>query len=433
LDPDEAEPLSAFDIDAANAEGQYMPKWGEDSDASLPHNEFTLSSLGFDIQSMSREEVLDDAKMFLSNASQSQSVLLDGATDNPGAKITNNGYDFSGSVRDGDIDKGLFVCAIGGLPLFTTANLSPTTASSGWLSFAEPVSHEHITLVYPERSSNDQRIEVICTRSQCHLGHYFGKGEGYCINASALNFISIDATSSNVWNKRSNPISWHTIMMETTEVLPSQKMLQQVILRNAVPIDICLGAGCFWHVEFALRRLPGIINTTVGYNGGMTTSPTYKDICTGGTNHAEVVMCKFDPAVLDPRVLIDCFLAMHDPTNIRSHGNRAKKTGQYRSCIFVSDKEMESIALSAINDCSKKLGKLLSTVVEYQTPKDSWIAETRHQRHDERKGNKTEDNLRTLAPTAWLMEYGRRSESIWGSSESIMVDDEDDGMARMMI
>ena len=108
-----------------------------------------------------KEEILSDVEKFLSSspttATTSQSVpssklvLLEGGTDTPHIKITNNGFDFSGSVKKEDIEKGLFVCAIGGLPLFTTADLSPTTASSGWLTFVNPVANDHVDLVYPEK------------------------------------------------------------------------------------------------------------------------------------------------------------------------------------------------------------------------------------------------------------------------------------------
>lgn len=436
LDPDESEPMSSFDIDAANEEGQYKPKWGdEDSSTTNTNNAYLLSSLGFDMKPMSREEILADVDEFLSQTTtSSRSVLLEGATDEPNIKITNNGFNFSGSVKEGDIEKGLFVCAIGGLPLFTTDDLSPTTASSGWMTFSRPVADDHIKFVHPEKDANDQRIEVICARTGCHLGHYFGKGEGYCINTSALNFIPYNRALANEWNDRTNPISWRKLVTSEGELPPTEITMRQSILNNIAMKKVSLGAGCFWHVEFALRRLPGLIDTAVGYSGGVTTSPSYKDVCSGNTNHAEVVICTFDPKVLDPSKLFDCFLAMHDPTSVRSHGKRAQKTGQYRSCIFVYDEEMKSIAKSSVIECRKQISKLLSTEIELLSESLFWLAEDRHQRHDERVKDKSEEDMMTLSLSQWLLQYGRRSASIWGSSETIVVDsDGDDGMARMMI
>lgn len=435
LDPDEAEPMSAFDIDAANEEGKYTPKWGLDYARDDKKDEYKLSSLGFDMEPMSNEAVLLEAEKFLSLNASSKSVLLEGATDKPNVKITNNGYDFSGSVRDGDVEKGLFVCVIGGLPLFTTADLSPTTASSGWLTFATPVADDHVSLVYPEKDSSDQRIEVICARSGCHLGHYFGKGEGFCINTSALNFIPCDKSLVSGWNVKSNPISWLQIEVSEEELIPTHKIMRRAILNNISIRELSLGAGCFWHVEYALRRLPGMIHTAVGYTGGIVSSPTYKDVCTGSTNHAEVVFCRFDPQILDSRKLLDCFLAMHDPTNVRSHGKRAQKTGQYRSCIFVYDKELELVATSAISDCTKQLAKQISTEIKYHSKESFYVAEDRHQRHDERVKSRCDKDLITLTLPQWLQVYSRRSTSVWGSSETIVEESDinDDGMARMMI
>ena len=137
---------------------------------------------------MSSEEILAEASR-LSSDTMTRQCLLEGATDPPGQKQTHNGYDFSGSVTN--VEPGVFCGAIGGLPLFTTSDLSPTTATSGWLSFARPISPDHVRLIQPESSDAvDQRVEVVCALTGCHLGHYFGPQEGYyCINASALNFV----------------------------------------------------------------------------------------------------------------------------------------------------------------------------------------------------------------------------------------------------
>ena len=190
-------------------------------------------------------------------------------------------------------------------------------------------------------------------------------------------------------------------------------------------------------MEFALRRLPGVIDTKVGYAGGTLTYPSYEDVCKKDTGHAEVVKVTFDSSVLNLRKLIDCFLAMHDPTIVRAHGERAVKTGQYRSCVFISDKEMEKIANDALTECRKQLAKILSTEVKPLPMEASfWLAEERHQLHDERVKKKVGNELITLNEIDWLFEYGRRSSSIWGSSETAPVefdDSEDDGMARMMI
>jgi methionine-S-sulfoxide reductase len=193
-------------------------------------------------------------------------------------------------------------------------------------------------------------------------------------------------------------------------------------------------------VEFALRRLVGIASTRVGFAGGhsninnpshVTTS--YEQVCQGHTGHAEVVRVDFLPTVLSPRTLFDCFLALHDPTKTRAHGKHAQGTGQYRSCIFVQDQELASIARQALDDCAAQLGKELSTelrLLSMASPITRYFGEAdeRHQRHDEKRllctiSSSTSihrsGGLSTLDPRSWLHEYGRRRPSVLGTAETL--------------
>lgn len=431
LDPDENEPLSAFDIDAANAEGQYRPKWGDpndNDDVSLQDDDSLLEPLsppGFSLKPLSSAQIKEEASLL--NDKWTRRVLLEGATDPPRRKITSNGYNFSGPSSQSDIERGVFFCAIGGLPLFSSTDLSPTTASSGWLSFSRPISDAHVVLVEPDAAAADQRIEVLCAKTKCHLGHYFGKQQGYCINASALNFVSLliaDAQLSNM--NVALPVSWRALESHTNDS-SSIQLLYNVCTEMAAFDEhtqtIVLAAGCFWSVEHALRRLPGVVCTETGYAGGITTSPTYKDVCENDTQHAEAVRVTFDPTILAPRILVDCFLALHDPTKVRAMGKYARGTGQYRSCIFVMNQEMEQVAREALEDCQRQLDKDLSTELRVMDPQlDSWFwkAEERHQRHDEKR---TKENLMvelaTLSVKEWLRLYGTRKASVWGSSMTV--------------
>mmetsp|Transcript_61884 Transcript_61884/g.182772 ORF Transcript_61884/g.182772 Transcript_61884/m.182772 type:complete len:680 (-) Transcript_61884:1375-3414(-) len=477
LDPDESEQNSAFDVDAANVEGLYRPKWGQTDDSSMNSEGFRLSSLGFGIDPMSHEEVLAEADVALSasstaesgNTIDARSVLLDGATDPPGIKRTNNGWSFSGPSRQDSIPRGIFVCAVGGLPLFSTTDLSPSTASSGWLSFSLPLGEDHVERVQPEADADDRRVEVVCARSRCHLGHYFGKGDGYCINASALNFIPAAATTSGGdvssrlledgrsqekgmdYNRNGHPsqvwpLSWHAL--EDNESLsPSIRTLRDALLPQPPRLkSAVLGAGCFWHVESALRRLPGVVGTSTGYAGGAVPSPSYEQVCKSPTGHAEVVRVEFDSDVLPPRVLMDCFLAMHDPTKVRAHGKHAAGTGQYRSCTFFACEEMAGVAAEALRECHFQLGKELSTELRLMPDECSggqwfWLAEDRHQKHDEKVGKVSRTNVNgnqiySISVQEWLREYGRRSASVLGNAETVQVaasEPGDDGMAMMMI
>lgn len=396
LDPDENEDMSAFNIDAANLEGQYKPRWGTSSEKVD-----TWSQLGFSLKPLSADEVESEARH---TTEWTRQVLLEGATDPPYVKETHNGHSFAGSVQN--LVPGVFVCVAGGLPLFTTQYLSPSTASSGWLSFSQPVSDDHIQLIYPDANSPDQRVEVVCAKSGCHLGHYFGKGNGYCINASVLNFV--EATGSSSMDvKILSPQSWVALEEST--------LLHATLKRLTRTSHVLLGAGCFWHVEFALRRIPGVVSTQVGYAGGSTPQPTYEQVCASDTGHAEVVHVEFDPAVLESRILFDSFLALHDPTKVRAHGKHAQGIGQYRSCIFVSDDDMKAAANAALEDCRLQLNKELSTDLHAAT--HFWPAEERHQRHDERRDPSVDRS--TLPVTEWLKEYGKRSQTILGSAATL--------------
>jgi peptide-methionine (S)-S-oxide reductase len=417
LDPDENEKISAFQIDAANLEGLYKPKWGDEN--RREDDLGPISTLGFSLRRMTSDEIEKDAEGLGEIA---KGVLLNGDTDPYGAKQTHNGYDFRGSVRQGDIEQGLFVCAIGNLPLFTTLDLTMSTVQSGWLSFLRPVSDDHVMLLYPEKDAPDQRIEVLCAKSGCHLGHYFGKGNGYCINASALNLIPSKRKSLDETCRVLPVVSWNTLQTNRLE-LSSARIVSEVMFSTTSTETLVFGAGCFWHIECALRRLPGVVSTLVGYAGGTTMAPTYEEVCHMETAHAEVVQVTFDPTVLDPRILVDCVLALHDPTKVRAHGKHAQGTGQYRSCVFITQDAMQSVVEAALLECQEQLKKELSTQVRRMDPRlESWFwpAEDRHQRHDEKRGGSGSAELSTLSVVDWLREYGKRTESTWGSSQTFV-------------
>ena len=109
-----------------------------------------------------------------------------------------------------------------------------------------------------------------------------------------------------------------------------------------------LGAGCFWCIEAVLEQVEGVKSVESGYTGGETDNPTYKDICTGRTGHAEVVRVTFDPSVLTYAELLDWFWRLHDPTTLNRQGN--DRGTQYRSAIFVHSDEQRKIAETSKRD-----------------------------------------------------------------------------------
>jgi peptide methionine sulfoxide reductase MsrB len=245
LDPDDEndEPMMSFDGET----NVYSPKWGispEGTNSTSYNNNnnilyaTNLSPLGYDISSLTKDQILTEAEYLSKENDYSRGVLLDGKTDPPNTKTTCNGYDFRGSAGQADIPSGIFLAAIGGLPLFASTDLAPTTSSSGWLSFSRPLAISHVIHIDPEHESTDRRIEVICAKSRCHLGHYFGPSEGYCINTSALRFIPVESEDdddllipSYVHPAASLPISGDPLTKSHCELIPSHRILKTILER----------------------------------------------------------------------------------------------------------------------------------------------------------------------------------------------------------
>jgi peptide-methionine (S)-S-oxide reductase len=143
-------------------------------------------------------------------------------------------------------------------------------------------------------------------------------------------------------------------------------------------------AGCFWGVEAAFRQVPGVVDTAVGYTGGSVPNPTYEDVCTDRTGHAEAVRVEFDPARVTYDRLLDVFWENHDPTTKNRQGPDVG--AQYRSAIFFHDAEQEKTA-SESKDRLEKSGRYRRPVVTEIVPaKEFWQAEEYHQRYLEKRG-----------------------------------------------
>jgi peptide-methionine (S)-S-oxide reductase len=141
-------------------------------------------------------------------------------------------------------------------------------------------------------------------------------------------------------------------------------------------------AGCFWGVEAAFRAVPGVVGTTVGYSGGTFPNPTYKDVCTGRTGHAEVVEVEFDPARVSYQDLLRVFWENHDPTTLNRQGPDVGT--QYRSAIFYHSPEQESEAKASRDAAQARFPRPIVTEIVPAT--DFWRAEEYHQQYLEKRG-----------------------------------------------
>ena len=144
------------------------------------------------------------------------------------------------------------------------------------------------------------------------------------------------------------------------------------------------GAGCFWGVEVAFRQVPGVKDALVGYLGGTLANPTYKDVCTGKTGHAEVVQVRYDPSEVNYDRLLDVFWENHNPTTLNRQGPDVG--AQYRSAVFYHTPEQKRAAEESKSRLEAS-GKLRRPVVTEITAASSFYpAEDYHQRYLEKRG-----------------------------------------------
>jgi peptide-methionine (S)-S-oxide reductase len=144
------------------------------------------------------------------------------------------------------------------------------------------------------------------------------------------------------------------------------------------------GAGCFWGVEVRFQQEPGVTETAVGYEGGKLDNPTYKDVCTDRTGHAEVVDVKFDPAKVSYQRLLDLFFELHDPTQLNRQG--PDWGAQYRSVVFFHSPEQEAAAKATIAGLTEQKVFKKPIVTQVVPAETFWRAEEYHQKYLEKRG-----------------------------------------------
>jgi peptide methionine sulfoxide reductase msrA/msrB len=263
---------------------------------------------------------------------------------------------FSGQYND-FWDLGLYVCAGCGAPLFRSE--TKYEHGTGWPSFTAPFEEENLEY-RDDYSLLAKRIEVRCASCGAHLGHVFDDGPGptflhYCVNSAALDFKPDAAAAARGPEKAAARTETATF-----------------------------AAGCFWGVEYKLGRLPGVAATVVGYTGGKTVNPTYEEVCTDKTGHAEAVQVTFDPARIGYADLVRHFFSIHDPTQVNRQG--PDRGTQYRSAIFYHGDAQKAAALEVMDELKRsgKYKKPLAT--ELVTASAFYRAEEYHQKYFEKHG-----------------------------------------------
>lgn len=263
-------------------------------------------------------------------------------------------------------EEGLYLDIVSGEVLFSSKHKFP--ASCGWPAFYQALERENI-IQLEDHSLGTVRIEVRSKNADSHLGHIFNDGPAptgmrYCINSASLRFVAFD-------DLEKQGLESYIDHFRPKKVEEIEEHL------------ITLGAGCFWGVEAILSKTPGILSAVSGYSGGDLENPTYEDICTGKTGHAEVVQVKFNKKTITLSQLINLFLRLHDPTTKDRQGY---DTGtQYRSAIFCHEESDIEIVTNELKKMDESDFYKDPIVTEVHLLERFYPAEEYHQDYYEKK------------------------------------------------
>lgn len=285
----------------------------------------------------------NDTTMYNNLNSNEKKIILLKATEAP----------YSGKYYK--FDKfGTYLCKQCNAPLYKSSD--KFDSSCGWPSFDDEIPDA----VIHQPDADGSRTEIICSKCGAHLGHVF-KGEGFtdknarhCVNSTSLNFVPVE--------------------------IQKPKNLERAIYCG----------GCFWGVEALMQKQDGVINTTVGYIGGITPNPTYKEVCSQTTGYAEAIEIFFNPDIVSYKTLTMLFFEIHDPTSLNRQGPDVGN--QYRSEIFYVNSTQKNIAQKLISILK---AKGLNVVTKLTPATEFYPAEDYHQNYYLKEGGAPYCHFRT--------------------------------------
>ncbi len=294
---------------------------------------------------------------------QEENVIIHKGTERP---FTGEYYNFHG--------KGTYVCKRCGTPLYRSE--AKFDSECGWPSFDDEIPGA----VRRSLDADGMRTEITCTKCGAHLGHVF-LGEGltlkntrHCVNSISLKFVPDPPAGA-----AAATASTTTAVSPATTSAPA---VQPVPPAKPAPETAIFAGGCFWGVEYYFQKAKGVLSTEVGYVGGHTEHPTYREVCTGTTGHAEAVRITYDPTQTTFEEIAKLFFEVHDPTQVNRQGPDVGL--QYRSAVFYQNEAQRATAVKLVGILR---AKGLNVVTEVTPAGTFWPAEDYHQQYYEKNGH----------------------------------------------
>lgn len=242
-------------------------------------------------------------------------------------------------------ERGTYLCRKCDAPLFRSS--AKFESGTGWPSFDDAIDGA----VRQVPDADGRRTEIVCAKCGAHLGHVFfnegltSKNVRHCVNSVSLGFLP-EAQAASLTEKA------------------------------------LFAGGCFWGVEYHFSKLKGVLSVRSGYTGGKTEDPSYKEVCTGKTGHAEAVEIEYDPAVVSYETLAKLFFEIHDPSQLNRQGPDIGT--QYRSAVFYTTEEQKAMAEKLVGILNAKGYRVVTTI---EKAGKFWSAEDYHQDYYEKTGH----------------------------------------------